>query len=202
MKGPAVTRARDSLPPRYFEEMFAGTPDPWEFETSPYEQAKYAHTIAALGDRRYRKALEIGCANGVLTQRLASLCEDLMAIDVSETALASADARCAALPAVHFARLAFPGQTPHGAPFDLIVLSEVAYYWDEADLALAACRLLDLLAPGGDLILVHWTGETDYPQTGDGAVDALQRAMAGGVQAVLQERQAQYRLDLWRRPPA
>lgn len=197
-----MTRARDSLPPRYFEEMFAGTADPWDFETSPYEQAKYAHTIAALGDSRYRQALEIGCANGVLTQRLAGLCEDLLAIDVSETALARADARCAALPAVHFARLAFPGQTPHGAPFDLIVLSEVAYYWNDADLALAAYRLLDLLAPGGNLILVHWTGETDYPQTGDGAVDALQRAMAGGVEAVLQDRQAQYRLDLWRRSPA
>lgn len=196
-----MTRARDSLPPRYFEEMFAGTPDPWDFETSPYEQAKYARTIAALGDRRYRLALEIGCANGVLTQRLAGLCDDLLAIDVSETALASAEARCAALPAVHLARLAFPGQTPDGAAFDLIALSEVAYYWDDADLALAAHRLLDLLAPGGDLILVHWTGETDYPQTGDGAVDTLQRAMAGGIEVVLQERQAQYRLDLWRRSP-
>ena len=195
-------RARDSLPPTYFENMFAATPDPWGFETSPYEQAKYARTIAALGGRRYPQALEIGCANGVLTQRLAVFCEDLLAIDVSETALASADARCAGLSAVRFARLEFPGQVPEGRVFDLIVLSEVAYYWNDADLALAGRLLLDLLAPGGDLILVHWTEETDYPQTGDGAVDTLQRIMAESVAAILHDRQAQYRLDLWRRSPA
>ena len=69
-------RAARSLPPEYFERMFAGTPDPWEFETSPYEQAKYEHTLDALGERRFRRALEIGCANGVLTERLAGHCEE------------------------------------------------------------------------------------------------------------------------------
>lgn len=197
-----MTRARTSLPPIYFEEMFAGTPDPWGFETSPYEQAKYDHTLAALGGRRYRQALEIGCANGVLTQRLQGRCDDLLAIDVSATALSSAQARCNGQDHVRFAEMSFPHQRPEHAAFDLIVLSEVAYYWDDADLALAARRLLGLLAPGGDLVLVHWTGETDYPQSGDAAVGALQQAMTAQVDPILHERKAQYRLDLWRRRPA
>jgi predicted TPR repeat methyltransferase len=202
MKGPVVTRARNSLPPTYFEEMFAGDADPWGFETSSYEQAKYDHTLASLGGRHYRHALEIGCANGVLTQRLAVHCDDLLAIDVSETALASAGSRCATQHNVRFDRMSFPREIPGRSSFDLIVLSEVAYYWDDADLALAARQLLDLLAPGSDLLLVHWTGETDYPQTGDAAVEGLQLATAVALDQILSERSAQYRLDLWRRRAA
>jgi len=194
-----VTRARNSLPSTYFEEMFAGDADPWGFETSSYEQAKYDHTLASFGGRRYRHALEIGCANGVLTQRLAGQCDDLLAIDVSKTALASAASRCVIYPSVRFAMMSFPGEIPDRSSSDLIVLSEVAYYWDDADLALAARRVLDLLAPGGDLILVHWTGETDYPQSGDAAVEALRHATAVDLETILHERKAQYRLDLWRR---
>lgn len=195
-------RARKSLPPAYFERMFAGTHDPWGFETSLYEQAKYEHSIAALGGRHYDQALEIGCANGVLTQRLAQYCDDLLAVDVSETALARARARCAELRGVSFARMSFPGEALGDGSFDLIMLSEVAYYWDDDDLEQAAGKLLCLLAPGGDLLLVHWTGETDYPHSGDAAVSILQRAMAFGVQTVLHERRPEYRLDLWRRGPA
>jgi SAM-dependent methyltransferase len=190
-------RSRNSLPPDYFERMFAGTPDPWGFETSPYEQAKYAHSIAALGGRHYRHAFEIGCANGVLTQKLAPHCDDLLAVDVSETALASARVRCRDLPEVRFARMSFPGEVPTESSFDLIALSEVAYYWDDTDLALAAANVLAMLAPGGDLLLVHWIGETDYPQSGDEAVEGLHDAMVGALEMKLSERRPEYRLDLW-----
>ena len=98
--------------------------------------------------------------------------------------------------------MSFPGEAPTGASFDLIMLSVVAYYWDDADLALAARKLLALLATGGDLLLVHWTGATDYPQSGDAAVEALRHMMASGVEAVIDERRPEYRLDLWRRRPA
>ena len=105
-------RHQTSLDADYFEQMFQDTPDPWDFETSAYEQAKYAQTLAALGDRRFDRALEIGCANGVLTARLAPYCERLLAIDVSETALDLARARCSSLPQVTFERIEFPRQMP------------------------------------------------------------------------------------------
>ncbi len=194
-----MTRPHASLPPAYFEEMFASTPDPWDFETSSYEQAKYAHTLAALGDRHYRSVFEIGCANGVLTQKLATHCERLLAIDVSRTALATAKARCEAAERIQFAQMIFPGEVPNSEGFDLIVLSEVAYYWDDADLGLAANRVCKLLAPGGDFLLVHWTGETDYPQSGDGAVKALPAALSIEAETLREERTPDYRLDLWRR---
>jgi SAM-dependent methyltransferase len=195
-------RAGASLPPAYFEDMFAGDSDPWRFETSPYERAKYADTIAALGDRRYRAAFEIGCANGVLTRMLMARCDSLVAIDVSPTAIAKARARCGEGGDVRFAEMAFPRQRPSPDPvFDLVVLSEVAYYWDDADLRLAAETVSELLAAGGDLLLVHWTGETDYPQSGDDAVDGLHAGLTVAVEVLRRERRPRYRLDLWRRAP-
>ena len=186
-----------SLPPDYFEQMYVGDPDPWKFETSPYESAKYDASVKALGQRRYRRALEVGCANGVLTQRLASYCDELVAIDVSDTALAIARKRNADTPLINFARMMFPHETPNGL-FDLIVLSEVVYYWSEADIATAGAWIADHSKPGGDILLVHWIGDTDYPQTGDNAV-ALLRAALPDLSVIQADRHEKYRLDLWRR---
>jgi len=64
-----------SLPPGYFDALYAASPDPWAFETSAYERAKYAATLDALPARRYRRALEVGCSIGVLTRQLADRCD-------------------------------------------------------------------------------------------------------------------------------
>lgn len=53
--------------------------------------------------------------------------------------------------------------------------------------------------PQRDLILVHWTGETDYPQSGDDAVEGLRRHLGEAVSVVVGERRERYRLDRWRR---
>lgn len=194
-----MVRHSRSLDARYFEEMFQGDTDPWDLETSPYEAAKFARTVAALGDRSYDRGFEVGCAGGMLTETLAPRVRDLLAVDISATALARARRRCAHQTDVRFAQMAFPREAPAEPPFDLILLSEVAYYWDAADLDLAARRLSTLLAPGGDLLLVHFTGETDYPQSGDAAVETLAAAMAAEVEVVRAETHDRYRLDLWRR---
>ncbi|MGO4170407.1 SAM-dependent methyltransferase [Novosphingobium sp. YAF33] len=185
-----------SLEPEYFEEMFKGDEDPWNLETSSYEQTKFACTMAALGTRVYDKGFEVGCAKGVLTSKLAAVCRSLLAIDVSDTALRAAQQRCVSLPHVSFANMMFPRNAPLET-FDLVLLSEVAYYWDDHDLERAAAWIAEHLAPGGHLLLVHWTGETDYPQTGDEAVSKLKSALSHTVNVVCDQRLDQYRLDLW-----
>lgn len=196
-----MTRHSTSLSPDYFEAMFQGTDDPWNLETSEYEQRKYDHSIAALDGRTYAKVLEIGCAKGMLTQRLATRCASLLAIDVSETALAAAQDRLSDQPHVAFKRIAFPQQVPSPTGFDLLVLSEVVYYWDDADIIHAADWITRHLAPGGDVLLVHWTGETDYPQSGDDAVRKLADALGSQVEVITKQRCPNYRLDLWRVRP-
>ena len=87
---------------------------------------------------------------------------------------------------------------PLGGPFDVILLSEVVYYWDDADLADFAGAFERVLAPRGRFILVHWLGETDYPKTADEAVNAFRAALEGAYSAERVERTADYRLDVWR----
>ena len=191
-------RPDSSMPPSYFEAMFQGDPDPWGLESRTYEAEKFDATVAALGGRTYARAFEVGCAGGSLTRRLAPLCSSLLSIDVSVTALDRAQRKCADLPQVVFEPMVFPRYTPDLVDIDLIVLSEIAYYWDDADLERAAIWIGESLAPGGDILLVHWTGETDYPQTGDGAVEALRSLLGDQVEVISAQREPAYRLDLWR----
>lgn len=195
-----MTRHKTSIDPDYFETMFRETSDPWDLESSPYEREKYAHSIRALAGRRYELGFEIGCAKGVLTQALARHCDGLVAIDVSETALQAARERCAAFRHVSFGRMVFPGQAPMGSAFDLIILSEVAYYWDDGDIVRAGQWIAAHVARGGNILLVHWTGDTDYPQSGDDAVRKLRAALSPAIAVITTERLTHYRLDLWRAP--
>jgi len=190
-------RHKATLDSAYFEDIFASDEDPWQLGSSPYEAAKFEHSVGVLSDRHYLAGFEIGCAQGDLTQKLAPLCDGLLAIDVSATALTRAARRCESLLQVKFVEMGFPNVTPDQDRFDLIVLSEVAYYWDTGDLGRAACFLNRLMLPGGRILLVHWTGDTDYPQSGDQAVEALWDLLKASLRVEREERCKHYRLDLW-----
>ncbi len=186
-----------TLPDGYFDDVYAAHDDPWGFETSPYEAAKYERTLLALTRERYDSALEIGCSIGVLSARLARRCDHLLALDVSQRALERARARCADLPQARFERRRLPQQFPAGQ-FDLVVASEVLYYLGQSDLQATLERCVAVLPAGGELLCVHWTPQVhDYPQTGDEVHEAV--LALPGLVAVHAERHEQYRLDLFRR---
>lgn len=189
-------RATGSLGADYFEGIFSSDEDPWELASSEYERRKFDRTVLALRGRWYRNALEVGCAHGVLTQRLLPLCGRLLAIDISRAALRLARQRLGEQPSLDLTQMVFPGEAPPGR-FDLCLLSEVAYYWDRADLAAAAAWLCDHIDLGGQVLLVHYTGETDYPASADEAVGALKQATRKSFRNCLEERTDRYRLDLW-----
>ncbi len=156
-----------SLPPAYFEKIYEKSSDPWNFEGSSYEAAKYDETLSSLPSTRYNNGLEIGCSIGVLTAKLGQRCKRLLGVDVSENALRRATQRCAALNNVRFAQMQIPREMPEGY-FDLIVVSEVAYYWQRKELEYAATVLAARQKPGSHLLLVHYTVLVpDYPMTGD-----------------------------------
>lgn len=194
-----MTRSAQTLPPDYFTELYASNPDPWDFTTSAYEQAKYEATLAVLGRPAYAEALEIGCSIGVLTRRLADRCGALLALDLAETALAAARERCADRPEVSFLRAAVPDEWPPGR-FDLVVISEVLYFFTQTDLARIAAHLVAALKPGAEVVLVHWIGETNYPQSADDAVEGLIALAGARLAPIHQSRTERYRLDLLRAP--
>lgn len=187
-----------TLPPTYFDDVYRANDDPWGFESSPYEREKYTATLAALPHLTYAEAFEIGCSLGVLTAQLAPRCGHLLAVDVTEAPLDKARQRCANLPQVEFQLLRVPDEYP-AQSFDLVLLSEVGYYWSPADLDKAIGLIVKSLNPGGQLLLVHWTAPVhDYPLTGDDVHEAfLRQAMPGGLLRHLGgQRQEKYRLDL------
>lgn len=184
-----------SLDPDYFDNLYAADPDPWRMETSAYEAAKYAATLAALPRPRYARAIEIGCSVGVLTALLAPRCDHLVAIDIAQAALDRAAERCRGLP-VQFERSTLPDRAPPGK-FDLIMLSEVIYYFNRPVVARLAKAVAAMAAPAADIMLVHWLGETpDYPLSGEEAVAAFEAS--GSWEVMRRERTPEYRLDLLR----
>lgn len=194
-----MTSGAPSVPPEYFEQLYARDADPWRFATSNYERDKYAATLAALPDRRFASGFEIGCSIGVLTRQLAECCDALLGADVSETALAQARTRCADQPHVTFARMVVPGDWPD-ARFDLVVLSEVLYYIGAPGLHAVARRTLDSLLPGGCVLLVNWHGPTDGACTGDEAAEWFIADCAKRLRPAVQRRAEKYRLDLLQEP--
>src|SRR5271170_2925765 len=163
-----MSELRATLKPEYFDAVYAADPDPWNFADSPYEQAKYALTLNAMPKPRYRSALEVGCSIGFLTRSLALRCDVVVAIDAARAPLVQAKRRCADLPGVRFEQMFVPEQWPEGV-FELILLSEVVYYLSRVDVGRLAARVTRSLPAGGSVLLVHWTGPTNYPLSGDEA---------------------------------
>jgi SAM-dependent methyltransferase len=188
----------ETLGGAYFRTIYAENPDPWRFATSPYEQDKYQKTLSALSKPRYANAFEIGCSIGVLTRMLADRCDRLLAVDIASTPLIAARQRCLDVPGVSFAEMAVPTQWPSDQ-FDLIILSEVVYYLSRSDVALLSERIRRSLKPGGDLLLVHWTGPTNYPLTGDEAAELLLEAAKSILEDIRREKFEGFRLDIARR---
>ena len=186
-----------SLDAAYFEYVYSHSSDPWSFASSAYEAEKYATSLRVLEAPHYRHALEIGCSIGVFTSMLAERCDSLLAVDISELALVRARERNAGTPNVRFEQRHLPQEFPPGS-FDLITLSEVGYYWNEADAGATRERIARALRPRGSLLLVHFLPKVeDYLRDGDGVHEPyLDDARFALVHAARRER---YRVDLLRR---
>lgn len=185
---------RRSVSAEEFNAKYAGDDDPWDFASDPYEREKYLTSLDELPRATYRQALEIGCSIGVFTEMLAPRCERLRAIDISNIAVQRAHARCRHLSQVVVERCSVPEEFPEGQ-FDLIVLSEVGYYWSSVDLLHARHQIVEHLAPGGHLLLVHWTPPIDdAPLTGDDVHDLF--LTTTGLDRVGCRREPTYRLDV------
>jgi cyclopropane fatty-acyl-phospholipid synthase-like methyltransferase len=190
-----MSEPRQTLRPEYFDALYTADPDPWKFETSPYERGKYTLTLNAMPKPRYRSALEVGCSIGVLTRALASRCDAVVAIDAAQTPLAEARRRCADVAGVGFEHMFVPDQWPDGA-YELILLSEVVYYLSRDDVGRLAARVTNSLAKGGSVILVHWTGPTNYPLSGDEAATLFIERIQPTCVVKRADRYSRFRLDV------
>jgi SAM-dependent methyltransferase len=186
------------------ERFYAGAHDPFNFDSNPYEHAKFDDLLEVIGPGPFGRALEVGCSIGTFTERLAPRCDDLLATDISQAAVERARRRLAGHPNVRVERRTIPGEMPDGR-FDLIVCSDVLYYLPTWRLRRTLGLLAGRLAPAGAIVSLHWLGEHGAPVPGDEVHD-LQEAAWGALEHTERIRRdgvgphgAGYRLDRYDR---
>jgi LmbE family N-acetylglucosaminyl deacetylase/SAM-dependent methyltransferase len=187
----------ESLPAGFFDAFYRGRPDPWGFETRWYEERKRAVTLASLPRARFRAGLEIGCSTGVLTAELAARCDRVVGVDVADAALAAARERLG--DEVELLRLQTPAEWPEGL-FDLVLLSEVGYYYGASDLETAISRAVGSLTADGVLVACHWRHPVpEYPLRGDDVHAAL--AARAELVRLVHHLEEDFVLEVFVRPP-
>ena len=154
--------------------IFRKRQDPFKYEGSVYEGERFNAMAKLLSTRRFGRALEIGCAEGLFTQRLFPLCAELVSVDLSPQALERAQARLGGKP-VKWVCANARTYEPEGR-FDLIVLGDFLYYLGDPRKGPAFSRALDgfladqtaKLNAGGCVLLANGFGtETDEKRNQD-----------------------------------
>ena len=179
----------------FFEQKYRESADPWDFARSEYERSRYDAIISALGTRSYNRAFEPGCSVGELTWRLAKRCRHVDAIDISATAVARASERCKELPNVAVRAGGLPHQIPDNE-FDLIVFSEIGYYFEESSLQELGDMLVRRIRTSGTLLAAHWLGTSKDHLLGGDRVHEILGSLTG-LRLDYSERHADFRLERW-----
>lgn len=179
----------------FFEEKYKRDEDPWKFASSSYELERYDAIIQALSFRRYRRSFEPACSIGVLTEQLATICDRVDAIDISARAVEQAVQRCKLLPNVSIKQRALPADIPAG-PFELIVFSEVGYYFKKPQLRALINQLMGSLESEGIFLAAHWLGAShDHILDGNEVHEII--SSTNGLIHDHTEHHPGFRLDRW-----
>jgi SAM-dependent methyltransferase len=141
--------------------------DPWGFNNSEFDQLRHNRQLALLADRRYNRALEIGCGTGHFSRLLAEITDHLFAFDVADSAIERA--RSSAPPSnVEFRVQNIMEYKPAAEErWDLVVISETIYclgwLYPLFDVGWLIWQLFNATCAGGRLLLVNTYGhERDF----------------------------------------
>jgi len=146
-----------------FETLFQTRRDPWGYAV-PYEVGKREQILEMIPQRAYARALELACAEGHFTLLLAPRVGQLVAADISVTALQRAAVHCADQKNIEFRQLDL-AKDPFGGPYDLVVCNEALYYLgDEATLRQTLEKIASALSPEGLFVTAHSNLVVDDPQ--------------------------------------
>ncbi len=181
------------------DTLYAGSDDPWGFRTRWYERRKRALLLANLPRETFGSAWEIGCSNGELSAALAPRCDRLLASDGNDRAVALARRRLDEWDHVHVARLWLPDQWPPDT-FDLVVMSEFAYFLSRTDFLQLVPRLSHCLTADGVFVACHWRHPVDCGDlTGDEIHETFATALPWTVASRHEEKD--FRIDVWTADP-
>lgn len=171
-------------------DIYANSDDPWQFDTSPYEQEKFRQTAAALSSDHYSAAFEFGCGNGALARHLSPRCARYVGFDAVDRALSVARRR---VPQAVFVQGYYPCPLPEG-PFDLLVLSEILYFLSAQTIEKLAADLV-ASSPAAEVMIVTYLGDTAHELQGEEALQIFCGAMVPTHDFEQLHRTDRYRID-------
>jgi len=116
-------------------------PDPFQFKTNPSDSIRRDKIIKALGNRRFKRALDIGCGEGFISQHLPA--DEIYGYDVSPLAMSRLPENVKALK-----RDEIQGD------FDLVIVAGILYTQDECSDIQDVIRIVNKHA-SGVIVLCH-----------------------------------------------
>lgn len=132
---------------------FYTTADPWGYYDNPHDATRKARILAALPQRNYGAALDIGCGNGFITNSLPA--KSVIGLEFSEKAVNWANEHAAA----HVRYMTgsfFDLPDLNLPPMDLIVITGVLYpQYIGNSLRLVYVLIDHVLKTGGTLLCSH-----------------------------------------------
>ena len=129
-----------------FERLFKWSDDPWNFQQSRYERERLQFLLQIVQQYPHASILEIGCAEGLFTSELSKISKEVVAIDVSPTALVRSKQRCPDVTFLHTSLENFSSDRK----YDMVICSETLYYISDV------AGAIDKLSSLGDYCLVSY----------------------------------------------
>jgi len=141
--------------PSSYDSIFQETQDPWESTTSSSEAERFAVTFSVLdgsGTNRFQSAVELGCAEGIFTERIAPRCDHIDALDFSEVALSRARSRLSGHSGITFRRWDMR-HDPLTGSYDLVIaMGVLTSLYRPRDLRRVSASAINAVKPGGFLL--------------------------------------------------
>ena len=129
--------------------------DPYFLTNSDYEKEKFRRVVATL--KKYEPfdlTIEVGCGEGALTEALCDLCESVEAVDISDMAVSRARKRVKGKSNATV-RQGDVFTEIFAKRYQLVVCSEVLFYFERLQLPQMTEKLIDLVDDSGYLLLTH-----------------------------------------------
>lgn len=142
---------------RAIDEFYKGRNDPWGYFSNDDDSSRREILVAELAALRPVRALDIGCGNGFVTEKIPA--QEVVALDISGSAIHEARAR-AVSPHIKYeeASLFDLGRCSFGK-FDLVLVTGVLYgQYIGSSLPLVYQLVDEVLLEGGALVSVHIDG--------------------------------------------
>ena len=163
-----------------FDALYQADPDPFHVRSSFYEQRKLGLVLDCLTKPFYAAAWDPACGIGEMAARLAPRAERLLASDASPQAVHLTRRHCSSCGNVDVKQLTQPQPPPSEADaFDLIVVSEFAFYLTEQGRQDTLDVLHEAAAEGAELVAVHWR---HHPPEGYVSGEQVQEEVVAGLE--------------------